>query len=69
MLAVVRRRIGLAAVGTLAGVLLIALGYRLGPSSSGGLGAVVAGTTVVVGWCLLLLVVFAIVVPALLPHR
>lgn len=64
-----RRRIGLAAVGTLAAVLLLVLGYRFGPSESGGVAAMGAGLAVVLGWCLLFLVAFMVLVPALLPHK
>lgn len=69
MLAVVRRKIGLAAIGTALSVLLIVGGYRFGPSASGGWSAAAAGTAVALGWCVLFVVVFMIVVPALLPHK
>lgn len=69
MLAVVRRKVGLAALGTLLSVLLIVGGYRFGPSASGGWSSALAGTAVVLGWCVLLVVAFMIVVPALLPHK
>ena len=69
MLAVVRRRIGLAGIGLVLSVLLIVGGYRFGPTESGGVGGAVAGTAIVLGWSLLLVVAFMIVVPALLPHK
>lgn len=69
MLAVVRRKIGLAAVGTLLSGLLIVGGYRFGPTQSGGWSAALAGTVVALGWCVLFVVAFMIIVPALLPHK
>ena len=69
VLAVVRRRITLAVGGIALGALLLLLGYRFGPSESGGLGALTAGIAIVLGWTALLLVAFMVLVPALLPHR